>query len=99
MPLVNEGVIINFSPVFKRLEDGVYLGSGLLKNILKYFRWSILYGNETVCSRNYSFKKLFLSSYLENAMKSTMKCKVINNEVNAMKNNWANKANLLIIKF
>ena len=47
MPLVNEGVIINFSPVFKRLEDGVYLGSGLLKNILKYFRWSILYGNET----------------------------------------------------
>ena len=99
MPLVNEGVIINFSPVFKRLEDDVYLGSGLLKNILKYFRWSILYGNETVCSRNYSFKKLFLSSYLENAMKSTMKCKVINNEVNAMKNNWANKANLLIIKF
>ena len=67
-------MIINLSPVFKRLEVGVYLGSGLLENnILKYFRWPVLYGNEAVCSKHYSFKKLFLSSYLENAMRSEMK--------------------------
>ena len=29
--LVTEDVIINFSPVSKRLEDGVNLGPGLLK--------------------------------------------------------------------
>ena len=55
-PLVTEDRIINLSPVFKRLEEGVYLGPGLLKNnILKCFRWPILCGNETVCSK----RKLF----------------------------------------
>ena len=35
-------MIIKFLPLLKRLEDGVFLGSWLLKNnILKYFRWSI----------------------------------------------------------
>ena len=56
--MVTEDVIINFSPMFKRLEDGVYLGPGLLKNnIVKYFWWPILYGNETVCSKHYSIEK------------------------------------------
>ena len=42
--LLTENVIIKFSPVFKRLEGGVNLGPGLLKNnILKCFRWPILY--------------------------------------------------------
>ena len=37
--MVTEDVIINFLPVFKRLEDVVYLCPGLLKNnILKCFR-------------------------------------------------------------
>ena len=54
--LVTEDRIINLSPVFKRLEEGVYLGPGLLKNnILKCFRWPILYGNETVCSKHKLF--------------------------------------------
>ena len=39
-PLVTEDVIINFSPVSKRLEEGVKLGPGLLlkNNVLKCFR-------------------------------------------------------------
>ena len=46
MALVTEDLIINLSPVFKRLEDVVYLGPGLLKNnVLECFRWPILYGN------------------------------------------------------
>ena len=58
--LVTEDVIINLSLLFKRLENGVYLGPGLLKNnILKYFRWPNLYGNETICSKHYSFKNDF----------------------------------------
>ena len=57
--LVTEDVIINLSPLFKRLENGVYLGPGLLKNnILKCFRWPILYSNETICSKH-SFKNDF----------------------------------------
>ena len=58
--LVTEHLIINLSPVFKWLEDGVCLGPGLLKNnILKCFWWSILYGIETVCSTHYSSKNNF----------------------------------------
>ena len=57
--LVTEDVIINLSPLFKRLENGVYLGPGLLKNsILKCFMWPILYGNETIFSKH-SFKMIF----------------------------------------
>ena len=48
--LVTEDVIINFSPVIKRLENGVKLGPGLLlkNNILKYARWPILYYRENI---------------------------------------------------
>ena len=60
MSLLIEDVIINLSPVLKRLEGGVYLDPGLLKNnILKCFWWSILYGRETVSSKCYSFKSYF----------------------------------------
>ena len=55
--LVIEDVIINLSPLFKGLEKGVYLGPGLLKD--KCFWWPILYGNETICSKHYSFKNYF----------------------------------------
>ena len=64
--LVTDNMIINLSPVFKRLESDVYLGPGLLKsNILKCFRWPILYGVETVFQ--------FLNSYLEKPMRSAIK--------------------------
>ena len=57
-------MIINFLPVFKRLEDGVYLDLGLLKNvILKCFRWPIFYSNETVCSKHSSLTAL-LKNYI-----------------------------------
>ena len=62
-PMVTEDVLINLSPIFKRLEK---------KNIVKCFRWLILNGNETVCSKHYSSKQWFLSSYVENAIKSAM---------------------------
>ena len=64
--MVTGDMIINFSPVFTRLEVGVYLGPELLKNnIMKCFRWPILYypknvWNETVCSQHCSFKSAFL---------------------------------------
>ena len=44
MSLITEDVFINLSSVFKRLEDDVYLGLGLLKNnILKCSRWPKLF--------------------------------------------------------
>ena len=53
-----------------------------------------------VCSEHYSFKIWFSSSYLENAMKSAMERKEVNNEIMQWKiTNRADKANLLIIKF
>ena len=52
-------------------------------------------GNETVCSKHYSFEKWFLISHLENAMEIALKWKTINNIINAMKTiNKADKANL-----
>ena len=55
--LVTEDVIINFSSLFKRLEDGAHFGPELLKNkMLKCFWWAFLYCNETVSSSNYSFQ-------------------------------------------
>ena len=57
MALVTEDLIINLSPVFKRLEDVVYLGPGLLKsNVLECFRWPILYGNKMVYSKHNSLE-------------------------------------------
>ena len=57
--LVTEDGIINLSLVFRRLDGGLYQGPGLLKNnMLKCFRWPILYGLETVCSKH-SFKNDF----------------------------------------
>ena len=59
--MVTEDVIINLSAMFKRLEDGLYLGPGLLKSIiLKCFWWPILYyqkmfHNETVYSKTLLF--------------------------------------------
>ena len=50
-------------------------------NILKSFWWLILYGNETVCSKHYSSKNWVLSSYVENAIRSAINWKDINNEV------------------
>ena len=86
MSLVTEDVIINWSQVLKRLEE---------KNILKCFRWPILYGNNS-CSKYYSFKKLFSSSYLENAMGSAVRGKPINNQIMQWKTiNRADKANIL----
>ena len=41
---------------------------------------NILYGNNCF-SKHYSFKKSFSSSYLENAMRSAMKWKAINNQI------------------
>ena len=62
---------------------------------MKCFRWPILYGNNG-CSKHYSFQKLFLGSYLENAVGSAMKWKAINNQIMQWKTiNRADKANLL----
>ena len=56
--LVTEDAIVNLSPVFKWLEDKAHLDHGQLKNnILKWFRWPILNGNETVCSKHYFLEK------------------------------------------
>ena len=56
---VAENMIINLSPLFKRLENRVYLGPGLLKNsILNCFRCPILYGDKRICSKH-SFKNDF----------------------------------------
>ena len=53
-----------------------------------------------VYSKQYSFKKWFSSSYLENAMKSAMKWKSLNNAIMQWKTiNRADKTYLLIIKF
>ena len=72
--LVTEDMTVNLSPVFKQTEDRVQLGHEYLKNnILKCFRWPILNGNETVSSKYYFLRKCFLDSYLENAMRSTMR--------------------------
>ena len=47
--LATEDVIINFSLVSKRLEDGLNLSPGLLKNnILKCFWWPILYHRKKI---------------------------------------------------
>ena len=75
MSLVTEDVIVSLSPVSQRLEYGIYLGHGYLKNnILKCFRRSILNDYETVYSKNIMFlKSEFLSSYVQNAMRSRMK--------------------------
>ena len=52
-----------------------------------------------VCSEHYSFKKWFSSSYLENAMKSAMERKAVNNKIMQWKTtNRADKANLLSFK-
>ena len=65
-------------------------------NILRCSRWPILYGNKMVCSKHYCFRKWFLSSYLENAIRSAIKWKAINTEIMQWKTiNKANKANLL----
>ena len=49
--LVTEDMIINFSPVSKRLEADVNLGPGLLKNnILNCFQWPILYYRKNIQS-------------------------------------------------
>ena len=91
--------------MFKQLEDGVYLGPELLKkHILKWFRRSVLYNqkifyNEMVYSEHYSFEKWFSSSYLENAMKSAVEQKAVNNKIMQWKTtNSADKANLLSFK-
>ena len=61
---------------------------------MEMFSVANLYGNNG-CSKYYSFKQSFLSSYLENAMRSAMKWKAINNEIMQWKTiNRANKANL-----
>ena len=65
--------------MFKWLQDGVYLGPGLLKKTY----WNVFggqfciiektFGHETICSKYCSFKKNdFSSSYLENAMEKAM---------------------------
>ena len=61
---MTEDVIINFSLVSKRLEDGVNLGPGLLlkNNILKCFggQFCIIektFSHETVCSKHCSLKE------------------------------------------
>ena len=47
--LVTEDVIINFLPVFKRLEDGIRLGFEILKkNMMTCFHWSILYNRKNI---------------------------------------------------
>ena len=52
--------------------------------------------NETVSSKYYFLKKCFLDSYLENAMRSTMRWKAVNNEIMQWKKiNKANVENLL----
>ena len=53
-------MIINLSPVLKRLEE---------KQHIEMSSVAVLYGNNG-CSKHYSFKKSFSSSYLENAMGS-----------------------------
>ena len=61
---MTEDVILNFSLVSKRLEDGVKLGPGLLlkNNILKCFggQFCIIektFSHETVCSKHCSLKE------------------------------------------
>ena len=46
--LVTEDVIIGLSLVFRRLEE---------KSHTQMFLWPIFYGNKTVCSKHYYFKK------------------------------------------
>ena len=79
-PMVTEDVLINLSTIFKRLEKKTYWN---------VFGGIILNDNETIWSKHYSSKKWFLSSYVENAMRSAMNWKDINNEAvqwsNAMK--------------
>ena len=60
--LVTKDVIVNLSPMFKRLESDVYLCTGLLKNnILKCFRWPVLYGMiHLVRTQNFSKNYYFL---------------------------------------
>ena len=62
--LVTKDVIVNLSPVFKRLESDVYLCRGLLKNnILKCFRWPVFYGMiHLVRTQNFSKNYYFLPS-------------------------------------
>ena len=56
-------------------------------------------GNETVCSKYYSSKQWFLGNYVENAMRSAINWKDIDNEVMQWQTvviaNGADKANLL----
>ena len=48
------------------------------------------------CSKHYSFRKWFLSSYLENVMRRGVKWKAVNSEIMQSKTiNRADKANLL----
>ena len=72
-------MINNFSPVSKRLEDGVNLGPGLLKkHHIEMFSVAnfVLLKTHLVVKRfvlnNVLFKKMISSSYLENAMKNGM---------------------------
>ena len=60
--LVTKDVIVNLSPMFKRLESDVYLCPELLKNnILKCFRWPVLYGMiHLVRTQNFSKNYYFL---------------------------------------
>ena len=65
MSLVTEDVIINFSPVPKRLEDGVNLGPGLLKkqhiemfSVGNFVLSKKKISHETVCSKHCSVKKM-----------------------------------------
>ena len=65
--------------MFKRLQDGVCLGPGLLKKTYwnlfggQFFIIEKTFGHEMVYSKYCSFKKNdFLSSYLENAMENAM---------------------------
>ena len=64
--LVTEDVIINFSQVSKRLEDGVNLGPGLLKKHIEMFSVAnfVLLKTHLVVKRfvlnNVLFKKMIL---------------------------------------
>ena len=65
-------MIINLSPLLKRLEEK--------QHIEMFSGRPILYDNNG-CSKHYSFKKSFSSSYLANVMGSAMKLKAISNQI------------------
>ena len=77
--MVTEDVIINFSPVSKRLEDGVNLGPGLLKkqHIEMFSVGNFVLSKKKLVMKPFVLnivllKKRFTSSSLENVLKNAM---------------------------